>query len=274
MLMMTGGEMVEPSIAYDRYAAVYDALLDENRINAYMRRQMLSAHRTAFHPGDKLLEIGCGTGDEALELARNGCEIIAVDPSEEMLNRAREKADRLPYGSRVTFLKGYAREVGELLSRSKEAFFDGAYSSFALSYEPDLGPVRDALRRFVRPGGILLLAIMNRTCAVEYAIATITIRLSIAGRRLSPSTRHKVGTVTTEVFARTVPEVHRVFSRAFKLIEIRAIPALIPPAYMNRVTRRAPSLLDMLMRIDPLFARLPLWRALGDHTLFSYRRRA
>ena len=56
-------------------------------------------YRTTFQPLDRLLEIGCGTGDEALELAKRGCEVVAIDPSEEMLNLARRKADRQPYGT-------------------------------------------------------------------------------------------------------------------------------------------------------------------------------
>src|SRR2546427_10489143 len=99
-------ELMESSRAYDRYASRYDAVLIENKINAYMRSQMIDEERRTFSPGDNLLEIGCGTGDEALELAKRGCRVIAVDPSEGMLNRARSKANRDPLGAGVTIIEG------------------------------------------------------------------------------------------------------------------------------------------------------------------------
>jgi ubiquinone/menaquinone biosynthesis C-methylase UbiE len=264
--------MVDSSTAYNRFADQYDGLLSENRINRYMRQQVLQQHLGAFHMGDRLLEIGCGTGDEALELASKGCDVVAIDPSEDMLRIAKEKASRESFGHRVTFLKGYARDVGRLLSEFGDASFHGAYSSFSLSYERDLNRMRDGLVRLLRPEGLLMMAVMNRFCATELVIATVALHPSLAGRRLSPVIAHKVGTVSTEVFSRTVAEVKHVFAGFFDLLQVRALPAFLPPPYMNRILRRFPSIIDILERVDPAAAKLPLVRCLGDHTLFKFRR--
>ena len=230
-------------------------------------------YRTTFQPLDRLLEIGCGTGDEALELAKRGCEVVAIDPSEEMLNLARRKADRQPYGTRLRFIKGYARDLGKLMPEIGDAHFDGAYSSFALSYEVDLEPVVDGLTRLVRPGGSLVVALMNRICAIEYLAASAALRPAVAGRRLAARIPHKVGGMTTEVFSRTVFEVTRLLKNSFELLDFRAVPAVLPPPYLNRIMRRLPSLTAILEYVDPKIAKFPLIRALGDHTLFKFRRR-
>jgi len=276
MPSMTEGsqlELIESSLAYDRYASRYDAVLIENKINAYMRSQMIDEERRTFSPGDNLLEIGCGTGDEALELAKRGCRVIAVDPSEGMLNQARSKANRVPFGVRVRFLKGYAREIGALVSGIATLPFDGAYSSFALSYETNLELVSEALARYIKPGGFFLAALMNRVCAAEGLLAIGTLHPSIAGRRLAPITRHKVGQVDTSIIARTVHEVNRVFNPFFKLVDLRGLPVVLPPAYLNRLTRRFPGVMELAEQIDAKTARLPILRGLGDHTLFKFRRR-
>jgi ubiquinone/menaquinone biosynthesis C-methylase UbiE len=265
-------ELVDSSTAYNRFAEQYDALLSENRINRYMRQQVMREHLGAFHEGDRLLEIGCGTGDEALALASKGCEVVAIDPSEEMLKLGKEKASRSSFGHRVTFLKGYGRDIARLLGELGDASFHGAYSSFSLSYERDLNQVRDSLARLLKPGGSLIVTLMNRLCATEFAIATVALHPSLAGRRLSPIIAHKVGAVSTEVFSRTVAEVKRVFARFFDLREVRALPAALPPPYLNRIVRRFPSMIDMLEKIDPASGRLPLVRYLGDHSLFKFRR--
>src|SRR5438094_3324473 len=118
MPSMTEGsqlELIESSLAYDRYASRYDAVLIENKINAYMRSQMIDEERRTFSPGDNLLEIGCGTGDEALELAKRGRRVIAFDASEGMLNQAASKANRVPFGVSDSVLKGYARAKGGIV---------------------------------------------------------------------------------------------------------------------------------------------------------------
>jgi ubiquinone/menaquinone biosynthesis C-methylase UbiE len=272
MSWLSSEEMVDSSTAYNRFAEHYDGLLSENRINRYMRQQVLRQHLDAFQTGERLLEIGCGTGDEALELASKGCEVVAIDPSQEMLKIAKEKAKRESFGHRVTFLQGYGRDIGRLLNGFGDASFHGAYSSFSLSYERELNLVRDSLARLLRPGGWLMMALMNRLCATELVIATVALHPSLAGRRLSPFISHKVGTVSTEVFSRTVAEVKHTFAGFFDLQEVRALPAALPPPYMNRIVQRIPAVMDMLERVDPTAVRLPLVRCLGDHTLFKFRR--
>lgn len=265
-------KLVEPEVAYDAYAARYDKLLEENRINAYMREAMLRIQRETFSPGERLLELGAGTGDEALALAALGCEIVASDPSAEMVRVAREKANTHPAGQRVTFLECHARNLGEALREEPDGSFGGAYSSFALSYEPALGSVQGALARLLRPGSYFLLAAVNRVCLSELLIATVALRPSLAGRRLRTSSPHKVGRVRTRIFCRTPLELSRSFRPQFAQDRIWALPAILPPHYMNRPFERWPSLVDILERVDLLVRSKPLFRTLGDHTVIRLRR--
>lgn len=52
-----------------------------------------AVHEHEIRPG-RALEIGCGTGDNALWLARRGFDVVACDLSPLAIDRAREKADR------------------------------------------------------------------------------------------------------------------------------------------------------------------------------------
>ena len=259
--------VVDAALAYDGYAPIYDNLLRENRINAYMRKEMVRALLASFPPNSRLLELGCGTGDEALVLASHGCEVVAIDPSSEMLRVAQSKAAQHPFGDRVRLHRGRARDVGSLLADEPTGSFDGAYSSFALSYESDLDAVRAPLARLVRPNGLLVVAAMNRTCLPEWALSVLLLRPSLSGRRLQPSTLHKVGPVHTVVYSRTPNALVNGFAPDFSLRGLRALPAILPPHYANRPLRRWPSLMDALERIDKRVAGFPLIRGLGDHTV-------
>lgn len=258
---------VEAAAAYDGYADRYDRLLDENLINAYMRRAMVRFEGSTFRPGERLLEIGCGTGDEALALAEHGCQVVALDPSREMIRVAQGKARDRPFGTRVRFLVGSAAELGTLLTDEADGAFDGAFSSFALSYEGSLPQVVQALTRLIRQGGTLITSSMNRLSGMEWTLALASLHPQWAGRRLRHDTLHKVGAARTKVYCRTPSEMARAFHPGFRVVRRRALPALLPPHYANRPLLRWPGLLEAVEKVDSRVAGWPLVRDLGDHNV-------
>ncbi len=62
-----------------------------------------------FDKSKKILDVGCGTGRHAIELAKRGYQVIGIDLSESQLKRAREKADEA--GVKVDFIKKDARRL-------------------------------------------------------------------------------------------------------------------------------------------------------------------
>ncbi|MBC8276102.1 MAG: methyltransferase domain-containing protein [Chloroflexi bacterium] len=61
-----------------------------------------------FDSTRKILDVGCGTGRHAIELAKRGYQVTGIDLSEDQLKRAKEKAES--EGVEVTFLQGDARD--------------------------------------------------------------------------------------------------------------------------------------------------------------------
>ena len=264
--------VIDSALAYDMYAVHYDALLSENRINAYMRRTMMALQRETFRPGQRLLELGCGTGDEAIALASAGCDVVGIDPSGEKVRVAEAKAQGTSYSARLSFRVGYARELASLLASQPDGSFDGAYSSFALSYEKDLGVVRDDLHRLLRPGSTFLASAMNRLDGVEWIAALASLHPSLAGRRLRSRASHKVGSVQTTVYCRSATQLARSFSPAFRIVRLRGLPVALPPHYANRPLRPWPGLVAALGRLDAHVAGWPILRHLGDHCVAWFRR--
>ena len=91
---------------YVKYAAVYDvlfaALLDDEQL--YLR-----AAASALRPGEPLLEIGTGTGRLAERLLHAGHDVVGVDVSAAMLERAAEKL--VAFGARYRAVKADARAM-------------------------------------------------------------------------------------------------------------------------------------------------------------------
>src|SRR5690242_13263096 len=160
--------------AFSRSAPLYDAEHAANPLARWTRARSLAVLDAAFAPGDRVLELGCGTGTEAIHLAGRGVTVVATDAAPAMV--ATLAAKLAPGGSaaalaaRITPLVLPAGRAGELVERTGPGSFDGAYSSFGpLNCEPTLAPVVAALAALVRPGGRVVISLINRYCLWETA---------------------------------------------------------------------------------------------------------
>lgn len=136
---------------YDRISRAYDLLADANEKAA---RQ---AGVKALHvcPGESVLELGFGTGNEVLELADlvgSSGRVAGIDISSGMLEVAKEKLTaRKPLAS-VELTIGDARDLPY-----EDSIFDAVYTSFTLELFPDedIPRVLSEVRRVLKPKGRL-----------------------------------------------------------------------------------------------------------------------
>ncbi len=135
-----------------KWASIYDLFV--NRIFGRRSREMrVGALRQAgLKPGNSILDFGCGAGDLAFEAERlisGEGAIFGIDPSQEMVKIARQKAARR--NSKVIFQV----EAAENLSFPNKTF-DVVISSFVLHHLPDnlqTNAFRE-LKRVLKPGGL------------------------------------------------------------------------------------------------------------------------
>ena len=140
----------------------YEALaLSYDRLTADVDyRQFADRYEKAFtEDGGEfhlLLDLCCGTGSLSFEMSRRGYELIAVDASEQMLMKAREKCENLPLPP--LFL---LQDVAELdLYGTVDAAFCSLEGVNYLSPK-QLDALLDRLRYFIRPGGLFLFDIRS-----------------------------------------------------------------------------------------------------------------
>jgi SAM-dependent methyltransferase len=93
--------------------------------------------------GKTVLDLGCGVGDLAAELAARGARVIGVDASEELVGEARSRG--LPGAE---FHIGDLRDLPDLGTPA-----DGLWCSFAAAYFPDLAAALEGWARGLGPGG-------------------------------------------------------------------------------------------------------------------------
>jgi SAM-dependent methyltransferase len=139
---------------FDLYAAYYDLLYrdkDYAAEAAYVARLL----REATPQAGRLLELGCGTGGHAFELAKLGFEVDGIDLSEAMVARAQARREASPeLVSRLVFQRGDVR------SHRDGRRYDGVISLFhVMSYQvsnEDLSSAFVTARAHLAPGGAFL----------------------------------------------------------------------------------------------------------------------
>jgi SAM-dependent methyltransferase len=108
--------------------------------------------RLELRPGQRVVDLGCGTGPTTLEMAARvgpDGEVVGVDIAAEMLARGRERAAQLGAGN-VAFLHADV-QVHDL----GEARFDAAFSRFGVMFFADPVAAFANVRRALRSGGVL-----------------------------------------------------------------------------------------------------------------------
>src|SRR5258707_15051403 len=78
--------------AFDHIGARYDAEFTNTDLSRWFRERVWERLAVLFKPGDTALELGCGTGEGAIWLAKRGGHVLASDGSEAMLGETRRKA--------------------------------------------------------------------------------------------------------------------------------------------------------------------------------------
>jgi demethylmenaquinone methyltransferase/2-methoxy-6-polyprenyl-1,4-benzoquinol methylase len=139
---------------FDRIAGRYDAMNSVMTAGMHHRWRERAADRAELRPGDSALDVCCGTGDLALELARRvapGGHVVGCDFSEPMLDLAREKAGEHAHG-------GMRFEWADALQLPyDDGRFDAVTVGFGVRNLADLDRGLREMTRVLRPGGRLVI---------------------------------------------------------------------------------------------------------------------
>lgn len=258
--------------AFNSVAADYDGPRGNNALIQDMRAEMWRWLDATFAPGSRLIDLGCGTGLDAVRMASLGHHVVATDWSDQMITRTRDRALGNGVVDRVD-----AQTIGahELHRLDGNGLFDGAYSNLGpLNCVPDPAAVSSECARLLKPGGALVFTVIGRVCPWEIGYQAYKRQWSRARvrfrRGIVPVGMNR-RTIWTRYF--TPREFYRLFEQEFTVETYRGLGLFAPPPYLTWMREKYPRLYAWLWRTDALCAGWPLLRSMGDHFLIVMRRR-
>jgi len=253
--------------AFDDKAHGYDAEFTATALGAALRQIVWERAADAFAPGMRLLEIGCGTGEDAVHFARRGLEVVASDAAPQMVGVARAKAERAGVAARVRCvcvpMEGLAHEfAGET--------FDGVFSNFgAINCAARLDALAADLARLLAPGARLLWVVMGRHVPWEWAWFLARGAGGKAFRRLR---RDGVPWRGITVRYPTPAQLTRALHPHFTGIRATPLGVALPPSYASRWMDRSPRMFAVLTRLERAAQGWPSLAAISDHYVIEATR--
>jgi SAM-dependent methyltransferase len=242
--------------AFDVVASRYDEIWT-NALSGRLQREAVWRHiEPLYQPGAHILDLGCGTGEDAQRFLGSGCAVTAIDGSPEMVRIARQRG--IP--ARVMRIQDLETLTGT---------YDGAISNFgALNCIPNPEVLRMPLARLVRRGGTLAICVFGRFCLRETLYYLMRRQARKAARRWTGSAFS--ASLGIPVFYPTVRRIRRALAPDFVLSRVAGIGLCVPPSYVEGLSEKQLARFDA---IDRHLAHRPFARMLADHRLLIFVRR-
>lgn len=265
-------ELTPAARAFDAVAPAFDDRFGAWLSVAAQRRAVRRVLETAFPQGGRILEIGCGTGEDASWLTGRGFSVLATDASPAMTALTAAKLSGSAARSICVAAENLEAFAVEREQSNDRAIFDGAFSNFAaLNCVTELPAVGRGLARLVRPGGAALLVFFGTRAPGDILVESLRGRFRQAFRRFDG------GDVSAQLGGRRFTiRYHRRRAIAaamapwFRLKRCVGIGVFVPPSAAEPWISRHRLFLAALERLDRLAER-PL-AAFGDHVLYHFER--
>ncbi len=259
--------------AFDSAAEEYDFTIASNYINRYVRKRSIQELLKLVKPSSLLLEVGCGTGEEAITVSKHVSKIVATDISETMIEFLRRKvaARRLEAKIRPQVLR--AADLTYSIEPSRRGF-DAVYSfNGALNCEPEMERFVKGLHAVLVEDGYFVVSIRNSLCVSEMLSHALIMQIGAA-------TPRKKQPIMISVGGRDIPATYyppwrfvEYFSGLFRVSRIVGLPTIVPPAYLSNYYVQLGRTKNLIEKAEEkLSGRFPLNR-LGDQTLFVFQKR-
>lgn len=254
------------SAPFEALAADYDESFTSTPIGQLMRRAVWRRCDTHFAAGTRVLEMNCGTGEDAVHLASRGVRVFATDAAPAMVARTIAKVEHARVHDRVS-----VQQLDWCRLESLEAGdFDGALSNFGgLNCLGRVDAVRRPLAARLRPGAVLLVCVMGPMVPWEWLWFLLRAQPGNAFRRL-----RRGGTCWRGIRIRypSIRALRRSLAPEFRMLRVAAVGALLPPPYADVWIRRRPGWLARLNRWERRFETVPPLPWLADHYLMELQR--
>ena len=262
------------SASFDHIATSYDASFTRTAIGMLQRKIVWQYIERIIPelPGIEILELNCGTGEDAVLFSKKGFNVLATDISMEMLRVTEKKVAQASMQHHVHVRPLNLMEFDETLFSKK---FDLIFSNFGgLNCVPPsaIKSLLGKIPTMLNPGGRFIAVIMPKHCLWESMYFILKFKLANAFRRWTSKvvSAHIEGH-QVDTWYYNPAQIKKWQGQAFTKIVCRPVGLALPPAYLDNyfVPRN-----KLLMRLYALEKKLHSFACLSkfaDHFIIDLK---
>jgi ubiquinone/menaquinone biosynthesis C-methylase UbiE len=251
------------SKAFDLLATGYDQDFSDTDSGSRLRAKVHSICSPLLHRGAQVLELNCGTGEDALFLASNYCKVLATDFSEKMLEVARRRIQQHPAAKDVEF-----RSL-DLRNLKIEEKYDIIFSNFGglNCLSPD--EMKIALQQMsaaLRPDGKLILVLMPSFYWLESFYFLLKGSFRKIFRRMSNEPAKVIlNGEPVNTWYYSVSKLQSLLPKDMKVLFRKPIGLFLPPPALSGFLIKRPALFRFLSKLEVSFPMSAACSSFADH---------
>ncbi|CAN5391457.1 hypothetical protein BH10BAC2_BH10BAC2_47870 [soil metagenome] len=262
---------------FDILAETYDENFSHTQIGKLQRARVWEKLLPVLKANKKplnILEINCGTGEDALQLAAMGHYVIATDASAAMIAKAAQKiSTSIAAQNRVSFIQC---SFEELALQSFDWKFDLIFSNFGglnCIDSAGLAALSKVFSKVLNPGGQLFFVVMGTFCAWETGWHLVRGKFSTAFRRCKKHAPFTIAGKTIPVCYYSPATFKKLLCHEFAYINSFAAGLFIPPSYLEPFFLKRQAMLGKLNALEKKLAGPSIMCRLSDHYCIVFKKK-
>lgn len=254
---------------FDMAAVAYDDDFTYSQIGKMQRNRVWENINLSIQNKKSLrvLELNCGTGEDALLFSQKGHAITATDISEKMLEVARSKTKN----QNIIFRSLDLNKIEDFEFTEK---YDLVFSNFGGLNCLDtisLTKVGNCVVDLLKPKGKFIAVIMPSFCFWESLYFLLKANFSEAFRRRKEYAMAKVSGNLVKTWYYSPKHFKALISDKMNCESVKPIGLFIPPSYLEHFFSRNTKLLQYLNKMEKLLAQFSWQSALADHYYIEFK---
>lgn len=251
---------------FDHIATQYDTDFTHTLIGK-AQRDLVWKNLLPLLPNCQVLELNCGTGEDALALTKMGCEVEATDISPEMVQVASEKLKKSGSTAHVRDITQLSFEQLE----SKDLVFSNFGGLNCISPE-GWKNLAHTFQIGLENNARLVMVIMSKKCLWE--------RLYFMLRPQKKWNRNSQNAVEAHVDGKLVKtwyfspkDVVRFMGMGFKMTKLKPIGFFIPPSYLEGFVKKRSGLFKILTTLEKVVSSWSFLSNYADHYYIEFQKK-
>lgn len=260
-------------VPFDHIASSYDSSFTRTPIGQLQRKQVWNYLEKIMIQlkGLDILELNCGTGEDAVLFSEKGFNIVATDVSEEMLKVTQEKVQQYSMQHKISSQYLDLDSFDDSLFEKK---FDLVFSNFGglNCINPEsLKKLLDKIPAILAPEGRFVAVIMPKFCLWESLYFFMKLQLKNAFRRW---TKKSVDASLQGVMVKTWyfwPSQVKAWATKFAVVTVRPVGIALPPSFLQKYFSRHRKSLAKLNTLERKLSSWSSFSGMADHFLIDLK---